>query len=424
MTHAFKLEYTLFVVIGCVSVMPACDGKMAVGAPATGGTATGGTATGAPAAGGTAVGTPATGGVSSGTTCEAGTERCECYGNGACNAGLTCASDLCVRFASTAAGGAVSLPLNQGGMVANGLGGAASVLATGGSGPSTTVVVGASAGGLSGVAGTSNAGGANATSGGTFTSGGVSATTGGSHSTGGTSASAGNSAIGWPFSGACTPTANLIQAALTSTYGDWIGEDGDSTLDNPCGVQGSVYAYSDRGIDGVVGDADDSVQSPGLDTAAGGETRLSPCSASRNACCITGITSKWPGSGGTTDYTASVWGGGLGVSLNDPGAGETKRAYEGSIKGLNVTISGTLNGQALRVGYTQSASDACPPFVEIRSVGTYALPFVGSVTCPTWSCSTACIAATQKPYDLQLYVVGGDVAGAFDVCITAITPII
>src|SRR5512142_1968849 len=47
-----------------------------------------------------AVGTDtATGGdtsVTTNTDCPAGNEGCDCYGNGTCNAGLVCASRLCV----------------------------------------------------------------------------------------------------------------------------------------------------------------------------------------------------------------------------------------------------------------------------------------------------------------------------------------
>lgn len=55
------------------------------------------------------------GGASTGgtTECRDGAETCACYGNGTCNAGLVCASNLCVRLSSgtggTGAGGSPSL---------------------------------------------------------------------------------------------------------------------------------------------------------------------------------------------------------------------------------------------------------------------------------------------------------------------------
>lgn len=253
---------------------------------------------------------------------------------------------------------------------------------------------------------------------------GTTATGNGGTSTGnGGTTATGNGGSGNTTPGGCDASTNLIANALTSTTFNWIGGDGTLTTDNPCGVQGAIYAYSDKGLDGAIGGTDASVQSPALDTVAGGETRLTPCSADKG-CCISGATSKWPVSGTTTDYTASVWGGGLGVSLNDPGEGGTKQAFAGSIKGLNVTVAGTLNGQVLRVGYTQTATDACAPFITQTSVGTFAVPFTGSIACPTWSCTPACVPPTSTPYDLQVQVVGGDSAGAFDICITSITPIL
>jgi hypothetical protein len=261
---------------------------------------------------------------------------------------------------------------------------------------------------------------AGSTSGGAST-GGTATSTGGSN-TGG--ASTGGSATGGAAPGACTAETNLITSALASSSVNWIGGDPASTLDNPCGVQGSVYAFSDSGLDGSPGGRDDSVQAPSRGSIVGGYGRLSPCSISNKACCISGTTSLWPVIDTTTDYTASVWGGGIAVSLNDPGSGATKRAYQGSIKGLNVTIAGTLNGQELRLGFTQSATDVCPPFKSVTAVGTYALPFLESVVCPDWMCWPACIAPTKNPYDLQVQVVGGNVAGAFDICITSITPIL
>lgn len=235
----------------------------------------------------------------------------------------------------------------------------------------------------------------------------------------------GNGGSGNTTSTGCDASVNLVANALANTSGtNWVGGDPTSTADDPCGVQGAFYAYSDKGLDNTVGGTDASVQWPALVDPPSGEERQSPCDSTKGGCCISGTTSKWPVSGSTTDYTASVWGGGLGLSLNDPGAGGTKKAYSGPVKGWSVTVSGSLNGQVLRVGYTQSATDACAPFVQKSAVGTFDVPFTGSVTCPTWACTPACIPPTATPYDLQVQVVGGDAAGAFDICVTSIKPML
>jgi hypothetical protein len=101
------------------------------GAPvATGGVvATGGTSAIPSATGGIlATGGAATGGSSS---CPDGNERCNCYGNGTCNAGLTCASRLCVALGVGA--GAGSAGAAAGGTKATG-GAATGGKATGGKG--------------------------------------------------------------------------------------------------------------------------------------------------------------------------------------------------------------------------------------------------------------------------------------------------
>src|SRR5262245_15922747 len=54
--------------------------------------------------------------------CKPGMERCDCYGNGTCNTGLECRSNLCV---SAAAGGASGSTAGRGGSGAAGTTGAA-----------------------------------------------------------------------------------------------------------------------------------------------------------------------------------------------------------------------------------------------------------------------------------------------------------
>lgn len=99
-------------------------------------------------------------------SCSPGTERCACYGNGTCNAGLACRSSLCV---GAAAGGA-SGSMGRGG---------------GGGNPGTG---GAQTAGTSGAAGGAGAGAAGSGTGGSVSTGGA---TGGAGAAGGRGGSGG-----------------------------------------------------------------------------------------------------------------------------------------------------------------------------------------------------------------------------------------
>lgn len=257
--------------------------------------------------------------------------------------------------------------------------------------------------------------------------GGGSSTTTASTGNGGSSTTTntgnGGSSTTTPASTGCDASTNLIALADASDTHNWIGGDNKVATDNPCGVQGAVYAYSDKGVDNTDGGADASVQTPVLDdTTTAADDFKSPCSGGK--CCIKGKTNAWPKKDGANDYTASVWGGGLGVSLGDPGEGAAKTSYAGSVKGFKVKLSGSLNGQAVRLGYTQSATDGCAPFIQKTALDEYELPFTGSIACPTWTCDPKCIAPTATVFDLQVQVVGGDIAGDFEVCIDSITPML
>ncbi len=310
-------------------------------------------------------------------------------------------------------GGAITSTPGSGGNVGNG--GAVTTTAKGGNGGSGGAVT-TTPGSGGAVTTIPGSGGAVTSSGGTGivnpSSGGVITTLG----SGGTVTTATTAVT-------CTSATNLIALALaSSTTGNWIGGDSAVSTDNPCGVQGAIYAYSDLGLDKTSCSADDSVQVPPRDPAnTDPAARLSPCSGGK--CCISGTTSLWPMSGSTTDYNASVWGGGIGITLNDAGSGATssKQAYAGIATGFNLQLSGTLNGQVIRLGYTQSATDQATPFKQITSLGSTSLPFTG-VTCPTWT--SPCVAPGLHPYDLQILVVGGDFAGAFNICIDSMTPIL
>ena len=79
-----------------------------LGTGGTGGTSSGGAGGGGTSGmstGGQSPGTGGSGGAGGNTSCPAGSETCACYGNGSCNAGLTCASNLCVNLGTGGTGG-------------------------------------------------------------------------------------------------------------------------------------------------------------------------------------------------------------------------------------------------------------------------------------------------------------------------------
>ena len=81
---------------------------MNLGTGGTGGTSSGGAGGGGTSGmstGGQSPGTGGSGGAGGNTSCPAGSETCACYGNGSCNAGLTCASNLCVNLGTGGTGG-------------------------------------------------------------------------------------------------------------------------------------------------------------------------------------------------------------------------------------------------------------------------------------------------------------------------------
>jgi hypothetical protein len=122
-------------------------------------------------------------GTGGGSTCAPGGERCACYGNGTCDAGLTCASNLCVALAP---------PQGSGGTAGTGGKGVGGTLGSGGKfGLGGTLGSGGTlgTGGAPASGGTLGTGGAPAT-GGTLGSGGAPAT-GGTLGTGGAPASGG-----------------------------------------------------------------------------------------------------------------------------------------------------------------------------------------------------------------------------------------
>src|SRR6186713_413113 len=82
-------------------------------------------------------------------SCTPGTERCACYGNGTCNAGLECRSSLCVGAAAGGASGSTGRGGGGGGGVGggSGTGGAQTAGTSGTAGGAGTGAAGAGTGG-------------------------------------------------------------------------------------------------------------------------------------------------------------------------------------------------------------------------------------------------------------------------------------
>ncbi len=175
----------------------------------------------------------------------------------------------------------------------------------------------------------------------------------------------------------------------------WIGCDPASAEDNPMGLQGSIYMYHDGAT----------CTSP-----------VEPCTAT--GCCIKGATA--------VDATFAKWGCGLGFELNSTGGDASmKKAYAGTAKCFDIKLTGSSGGNPVRIAYTQSdmMDGKVAPFLELKplTAGFAGTVCFNDVTCPTeWVPKPDC--ALAGPYDLQIQVVGGNTAGAFDLCLTQLIP--
>lgn len=216
---------------------------------------------------------------------------------------------------------------------------------------------------------------------------------------GGTLATSSSTATSVVTTGNCDESTNLLDYLSDQ----WIGGDPDASLDDPCGVQGSVYAFGDAGIDGEACTADDAIRSPECVTS--GQYR--PCANGR--CCISGVTSA--------DPDADVWGAGIGLFLHmDPSGTPTR--YTGQARGFVVRLSGAVNGQPITLFYVQDEDEPSSPFVSIDVPGATRVPFL-EVSCHG---DEQCAPPTPNPTLLQLFLAGG-VEGEFELCIERITPI-
>ena len=240
--------------------------------------------------------------------------------------------------------------------------------------------------------GGANAGGGSPSAGGTPSGGGSPATGGASNagaSTGGVSTAGAGGGTGGGSPMECLTDPNL------ALDGGWIGCDPTLTDDNPMGLQGSIYMYHDGAT----------CSSP-----------VEPCTAT--GCCIKGAT--------VVDATFAKWGCGLGFELNSTGGdAAVKKAYAGTAKCFDIKLTGSSGGNPVRIAYTQSdmMDGKVAPFLELKplTAGFAGTVCFNDVACPTeWKPPPNCMLG--GPYDLQIQVVGGNTAGAFDLCLTQLIP--
>jgi hypothetical protein len=245
-----------------------------------------------------------------------------CYSNGTCNQGLSCLSNRCVNQGGDGDSGGTTGDGDSGGMTGDGDSGGASTNTGGGT---------ADSGGNSGDGG----------SGGGPSAGGAIGNIGGAPSAGGMGGEGNNS-------------------------GPWELFDGDGTwvdgMDNNLGIQGSFFVLEDSMDEGVPVPADN------LDHTDLEPNEFTDASA---AACVSGIigavtdidggTCDPMDLGGTACEWSAVWGGGIGLNLNETGGEDSTKspwnALAAGVTGFSFQTSGSLDGAVLRFKAKMEGSD-------------------------------------------------------------------
>jgi len=247
----------------------------------------------------------------SGSACPVGAETCACYGNGTCDAGLICASGLCVREGGGGGGPATAAGGGAGGMSTGGGGTGVCAAGSEACGCYANNTCDASLTCSGGLCARSGAAGATGTTG-----------TGGGGGRGASTCPAGSETCACYGNGTCN--ANLSCASnlcvklgggggttgsgagggMGSTTGDTCGNAPASTIDNfatcdvnACdvgGKHGGWFSYADNGIN--------------LDFAV----RVPPSAWKWQSCSA--VVTGGPLTSGSTAYA------GIGVTLNGPNA--------------------------------------------------------------------------------------------------------
>jgi hypothetical protein len=276
-------------------------------------------------------------------------------------------------------------------------GGAPTGGTTGGGTPTGGTGGGTPTGGAGGGTPTGGAGGGTPTGG-----------AGGGTPTGGASGSAGVATGGAAGSGAgagpvVCPNTDL--STLPIAADGWVAREC-----NERGIQGPFYCYDD-------GIATSSCVDGMVPFRAGG------------GMCLSGDT--------IVDTTYAAWGAGIALGLNETGdmGGTTtsvKSAYNATMNGVTgflVNITGDTGGLPLRIGFTGAAEQVgAAPFIQFPGAGTgtpYEVPIAQALVPETWTTdpNAGMAADPTNIFDMQVQVVGADVAAHYDFCIESVTPI-
>ncbi len=116
------------------------------------------------------------------------------------------------------------------------------------------------------------------------------------------------------------------------------------------------------------------------------------------------------------------------------GTAPTKSVYAGSAKCFNITLTGNSGGNPVRIGFSQSPTPAArrgralqgDPSVHSRLDGPGLLRrrHLSKLVAVTAAATCTKAAGDGTPVDMQLQIPGGDRAGAFNVCISKIEPVV
>src|SRR5690606_22074206 len=182
--------------------------------------------------------------------------------------------------------------------------------------------------------------------------------------------------------------------AVVHTNGNWIGCDPEVATDNPGGVQGAFYLYSD-------GTSCDDTAVPCDDTG----------------CHLKGTS--------IVGDPAEDWGCGLGLGLNTDAA-EQKQPYTGATC-FDVEIAGTTGGLDLRIAFTQHDGTGSTTVAPFRNVAAFDDGWsdevcITDVSCPSWSLDDNLCEAGDQVYDLQIQVAAGELDAEYDLTLTKLVP--
>jgi hypothetical protein len=173
----------------------------------------------------------------------------------------------------------------------------------------------------------------------------------------------------------------------------------DSTT-NGCGIEGAWYWYSD-----MAGT-----------TVADAVANMAPYRAG-SGMCIRGST--------IVDATFAAYGAAIGLDLNYNGTQPLAyNATAAGVQGFRVTIGGSFT-QPLRFAFVMDPNTTLPsPFVTLPGTGTHEVLISNAVVPSTWDVANA--GQTVNPVAItgvQIQVVGAEVAGPFDLCVTSLSPL-